>query len=73
MVSNQLQKMAADRDKAIESKSAESSHRRNVTKIQEAATAPKDAPKTPPAPFDVARFAGIFAAIGLAVGAIGTA
>jgi hypothetical protein len=31
-----------------------------------------EAPK-PPAPFDAAKFAGIFAAIGLAVGAIGTA
>lgn len=29
--------------------------------------------KPPPPPFDVAKFAGIFAAIGLAVGAIGTA
>lgn len=31
------------------------------------------APAAPAAPFDVGRFAGIFAAIGLAVGAIGTA
>ncbi len=36
-------------------------------------TAGTPAPATPPAPFDVAKFAGIFAAIGLAVGAIGTA
>lgn len=71
MVSNQMQKMAADRDKAIESKSAESVTA-GTSNIQAAANAPKDAPKTPPAPFDVARFAGIFAAIGLAVGAIGT-
>lgn len=71
MVSNQMQKMASDRDKAIESKSAESVTA-GTTKLQEAATAPKDAPKPPPAPFDVAKFAGIFAAIGLAVGAIGT-
>ncbi|MDO8415646.1 MAG: hypothetical protein Q7S87_05480 [Agitococcus sp.] len=71
MVSNQMQKMAADRDKAIESKSAESVTA-GTSNIQAAANAPKDAPKTPPAPFDVAKFAGIFAAIGLAVGAIGT-
>ena len=71
MVSNQMQKMAADKDKAIESKSAESVTA-GTSNIQAAANAPKDAPKTPPAPFDVARFAGIFAAIGLAVGAIGT-
>ena len=39
---------------------------------QAAATAP--APAAPaPAPFDIAKFAGIFAAIGLALGAIGTA
>jgi hypothetical protein len=30
-------------------------------------------PKTPPPPFDVGKFVGIFAAIGLALGAIGTA
>jgi hypothetical protein len=30
-------------------------------------------PATPPVPFDAGRFAGIFAAMGLAIGAIGTA
>ncbi|HNC03271.1 MAG TPA: hypothetical protein PLY05_07935 [Agitococcus sp.] len=74
MVSNQLQKMASEQDKAIEAKTSE-----NVTagigKVQAAAKTPADAakPATPPAPFDVAKFAGIFAAMGLAVGAIGTA
>lgn len=38
-----------------------------------AVTAPAPAAPTPPAPFDIAKFAGIFAALGLAVGAIGTA
>lgn len=75
MVSEQLQKMAADKDKAIESKA--SLHITTGTaKVEQAAATPKDAkdaPKTPPAPFDVARFAGIFAALGLALGAIGTA
>ena len=39
------------------------------------ATAPKDekAAATPTPPFDIAKFAGIFAAIGMAVGMIGTA
>lgn len=32
-----------------------------------------EAPKTPPPPFDVGKFVGIFAAISLALGAIGTA
>jgi hypothetical protein len=44
-----------------------------VTKAQDAAKTPADAKPAPPAPFDVAKFAGIFAAIGLAVGALGTA
>ena len=35
--------------------------------------AEEDQPGTPPTPFDVAKFAGIFAAIGLALGAIGSA
>lgn len=72
MISDQLQKLAADKAKAIESKAGEHVVA-GTTKVQEAAAAPKDAPKAAPAPFDVARFAGIFAALGLAVGAIGTA
>ena len=68
MVSNQLQKMASERDKTIEVKSSEHVAS-NTAKIQEVAA---EAPKTPPAPFDVARFAGIFAAISLAFGVIAT-
>ena len=44
-----------------------------VTQAQEAAAQKAEAGKAPAAPFDVGKFAGIFAAIGLAVGAIGTA
>ena len=72
IISNQLQKIAADQDKAIEAKSADSVSS-TVTKAQDAAKTPADAKPAPPAPFDVAKFAGIFAAIGLAVGALGTA
>lgn len=54
----QLHKFAASRDKDIETKSAET---------VSTASAPKA-----PSNFDIAKFAGIFAAIGLAVGAIGT-
>lgn len=71
MISEQVQKMAASRDKAIEEKSAA-----NVSgAVTHVANAPAAAPAaTPPAPpFDIAKFAGIFAAIGLAIGAIGTA
>lgn len=38
-----------------------------------AAPASPTAPPAPPAPVDAAKFAGIFAAVGLAIGAIGTA
>ncbi len=58
MISEQAEKMASSREKAMESKAA-------------AGVASAGSGKA--APFDVAKFAGIFAAIGLAVGAIGTA
>ncbi len=66
MISDQIQKFAAAKDKEIEAKSAAS-----VGDAAKVAEAP--APAKPAAPFDVAKFAGIFAAIGLAIGAIGTA
>lgn len=55
----QLHKFAASRDKEIETKSAE-----GVSAVA--------VPKPGPSNFDIAKFAGIFAAMGLAVGAIGT-
>jgi hypothetical protein len=55
----QLHKFAASRDKDIE----------NKTTVDVPLVA---APKAPAANFDIAKFAGIFAAMGLAVGAIGT-
>lgn len=67
MVGEQIQKMANARSKAAEEKLA--------TGIIQTGTAQKEGVK-PPAQqqlFDVGKFAGIFAAIGLAVGAIGTA
>jgi hypothetical protein len=75
MISDQIQKMAASRDKSIEEKSA-ASVTASAAKVEAApaAAATAGAPATPPpAPFDIAKFAGIFAAIGLAIGAIGTA
>ncbi len=68
MISEQIQKFAAAKDKDLETKSAAGVG--GAAKIAEAPPAP--APKAA-APFDVAKFAGIFAAIGLAIGAIGTA
>ena len=43
-----------------------------TTKLQTPPAGGQTAPAAQPAPFDIARFAGIFAAIGMAVGAIGT-
>ncbi len=56
LISEQIQKLAADKDSQLLAKAGAS---------LEAGTAA--------APFDIAKFAGIFAAIGLAVGALGTA
>lgn len=62
LVSDQVQKLAASRDADMVSKTA--------AKVGETG-APSAA--TPAPAFDIAKFAGIFAAIGLAVGALGTA
>ena len=43
-----------------------------TAKLQTPPAAGQTTPAAQPAPFDIARFAGIFAAIGMAVGAIGT-
>lgn len=77
MISEQMNKMAASRDKAMEEKSA-AGVAASATHVQSApaaatATAPVVAATPPAPPFDIAKFAGIFAAIGLAIGAIGTA
>jgi len=65
MIGEQIEKMAASRDKAAQEKAAvvvvDSSQ-----KIEAGKTPAQQA-------FDVGKFAGIFAAIGLALGAIGTA
>jgi hypothetical protein len=74
MVGEQIEKLAASRDKAITDKAAA-----NITAQTKALDA--GAPAPPPAvapprvepPFDAAKFAGIFAAIGLAVGTLGAA
>ncbi|ENO85397.1 hypothetical protein [Thauera linaloolentis] len=65
MIGDQIQKFAASRDKAVEDKAAA-----GVADAGAKAEAP--APAATPA-FDIAKFAGIFAAIGLALGALGTA
>ncbi|RJP25526.1 MAG: hypothetical protein C4529_00670 [Deltaproteobacteria bacterium] len=66
-IGEQMQKVAAARSKAAEDRAALQAIA-STGNIAEG----KPVPPAPP-PFDVAKFAGIFAAIGLAVGAIGTA
>ncbi|MBM4040723.1 MAG: hypothetical protein FJ290_19640 [Planctomycetes bacterium] len=66
MIGEQIEKFAAARDKAVTDKAAA-----GIGDAAKAVEAPK--PPAAPAPFDIAKFAGIFAAIGLALGAIGTA
>jgi len=67
MISEQVRKFATEQDRAVEGQAAAS-----------VATAGRKMASPAPAtgssqPFDIARFAGIFAAIGLALGALGTA
>jgi hypothetical protein len=67
MISDQIEKMASAKVKAIDDAAA-------VGVAGTARTVTAAAPAAAPAqPFDVGKFAGIFAAIGLAIGAIGTA
>ncbi|MDD2883619.1 MAG: hypothetical protein PHT48_01090 [Dechloromonas sp.] len=65
LIAEQAQKFAADKAKGVDDLSAKA--------VGEAGQRVSSGDKAAPAPFDVARFAGIFAAIGLAVGALGTA
>jgi hypothetical protein len=66
LIHEQILKMTSAREKAAAD--------RQAAAIAMAALQPGAAkPPAPPPPFDAAKFAGIFAAIGLAVGAIGTA
>ncbi|MDP1610863.1 MAG: hypothetical protein Q8M11_07370 [Sulfuritalea sp.] len=69
MVAEQLQKLAASKAAAVEGKLGEAAV--GVGKKVDAPAASSAKPGAPQ-PFDVGKFAGIFAAIGLAVGAIGT-
>lgn len=67
-VGEQMNKFAATK--------ADAADQRLVAGVESGAaqvTAPPTAKPAAPAPFDIAKFAGIFAAVGLALGAIGTA
>jgi hypothetical protein len=66
LIGEQLEKLAAARAKAVSDKAAS-----GIVSATEKVSEAKQV--VPAQPFDVAKFAGIFAAIGLAIGAIGTA
>lgn len=67
MVSEQVQRFAGERDAAVDAGAS-------IGLAQTTAAAADPAARgKPPGSFDIARFAGIFAALGLAIGAIGTA
>jgi hypothetical protein len=73
LVAEQLQKVAATKAAGVEGKLGEAAAGVGKTVAAPPPAAAAAKPGTPPTPFDVGKFAGIFAAIGLAVGAIGTA
>ncbi len=68
MIGRQISKLAAARDKAFMDKADSGMSETGQKVVEGKAIASAQAP-----PFDVAKFAGIFAAIGLAIGFIGTA
>jgi len=66
LIGEQMQKIAAARSRAADDRAA-------LQAISATGSVAAGKPVPPPSPpFDVAKFAGIFAAIGLAIGAIGT-
>lgn len=71
MIGEQLEKFAVSKDKAVDAKAGAAVA--GVAAKPAAPPAPPAAPAAPPLPFDVGKFAGIFAAFGLALGALGTA
>ena len=78
MVGEQVQKFALAQDKKIEASStslvnAAGDKVTTADKVDKAGKPVAPASSTAPAAFDIAKFAGIFAAAGLAVGALGTA
>jgi hypothetical protein len=68
-IETQVNKFAASQDDKVTTNTT-----RGIEDAQgKIINAAPEAPKTPPPPFDVGKFVGIFAAISLALGAIGTA
>ena len=72
MVGDQIQKFSQSQDKKVEVGSS-SLVSAASDKVAAADKTAKPATPATPAPFDIAKFAGIFAVAGLAIGALGTA
>jgi hypothetical protein len=77
-ISNQVEKIASAKDKEIENvatSNIEKTTGKVDSGIKDSLQSPqvvKSPPANPPQPFDIGKFVGIFAAIGLALGAIGS-
>jgi hypothetical protein len=73
-IEDQVAKFAADKDKAM-TDNATAKISEKTTEITTVAPAAEGAPAAPPQkqPFDIAKYCGIFAAIGMALGLIGAA
>lgn len=72
LIGEQVQKFAASKAQASTDFTAQAVAKAG-DRVAAAPGAAPAAPPAPPAPVDAAKFAGIFAAVGLAIGAIGTA
>ena len=78
MIGSQIEKFASAKDKEVQDTHS-AKIQATATKVEKtdlltvSKQAPAAAPATPPTPFDIGKFVGIFAAIGMAIGAIGTA
>ncbi len=73
LLGEQLQKLAASKSSANEARMTQAADAAVKPALTPASSTKTGASAALPPPFDVAKFAGIFAAIGMAVGAIGTA
>lgn len=73
ILGEQLQKLAASKSNANEARFVQAADAAVKPGLSPAGTGKAVPAAAAPQPFDVAKFAGIFAAIGMAVGAIGTA
>ncbi len=71
MISGAMQRMSAARAAGVDAQMGASATGLTTSAAKKIET-PTAAPAGPPSAFDVGKFAGIFAAIGLAVGALGT-